>query len=145
MRENKEAGFTFLEALLVVVILSILAALVAPRILGRADDARVAETRTQMKNLETALKLFKIDNGFYPSTDQGLEALIDPPLTGRIPKKFHDGGYLEQTQVPFDSWDNPFIYASPGLNGDYDIISLGADGEEGGDGYDADIESWRSR
>lgn len=144
MRISKcgEAGFTFLEALLVVVILSILAAIVAPRIIGRTDDARVVEAKAQTRNFETALKLYKIDNGFYPTTNQGLEALIDPPTTGRIPKKFRKGGYLEQRQIPLDPWDNPYIFTSPGLNGDFDILSLGADGEEGGEDYDADIQSW---
>ncbi len=139
--ENKK-GFTLLEIIVVVFILSLLAAIVAPKIIGRTDDARIADAKVQIKNLETALKLFKLDNGFYPSTEQGLAALIEKPTTGQIPTKYRDGGYLEQKRVPPDPWGNPYIYISPGLNGDYDIISYGGDGKEGGEGKDADIESW---
>jgi len=139
--ENKK-GFTLLEIIVVVFILSLLAAIVAPKIIGRTDDARIADAKVQIKNLETALKLFKLDNGFYPSTEQGLAALIEKPTTGQIPPKYRDGGYLEQKRVPPDPWGNPYIYISPGLNGDYDIISYGSDGKEGGEGKDADIESW---
>jgi general secretion pathway protein G len=139
--ENKK-GFTLLEIIVVVFILSLLAAIVAPKIIGRTDDARIADAKVQIKNLETALKLFKLDNGFYPSTEQGLAALLEKPTTGRIPPKYRDGGYLEQKRVPLDPWGNPYLYISPGLNGDFDIISYGGDGKEGGEGKDADIESW---
>ena len=139
--ENKK-GFTLLEIIVVVFILSLLAAIVAPKIIGRTDDARIADAKVQIKNLETALKLFKLDNGFYPSTEQGLAALIEKPTTGQIPTKYREGGYLEQRKVPADPWGNPYLYISPGLNGDFDIISYGADGKEGGEGKDADIESW---
>lgn len=137
-----ERGFTLLEILVVVFILSLLAAIIAPRIVGRTDDARITEAKVQIRNLETALKLFKLDNGFFPSTDQGLEALIEKPSTGRIPGKYREDGYLEQKRVPLDPWGNPYLYISPGLHGDYDIISYGADGKEGGEGVDADITSW---
>jgi general secretion pathway protein G len=139
--ENKK-GFTLLEIIVVVFILSLLAAIVAPKIIGRTDDARIAEAKVQIKNLETALKLFKLDNGFYPSTEQGLAALLEKPTTGQIPPKYRDGGYLEQKKVPLDPWGNPYVYISPGLNGDFDIISYGGDGKEGGEGKDADIKSW---
>ncbi len=139
--ENKK-GFTLLEIIVVVFILSLLAAIVAPKIIGRTDDARIADAKVQIKNLETALKLFKLDNGFYPSTEQGLAALIEKPTTGQIPTKYREGGYLEQRKIPVDPWGNPYLYISPGLNGDFDIISYGADGKEGGEGKDADIESW---
>lgn len=135
-------GFTLLEIIIVVFILSILAAIVTPKIIGRTDDARIAEAKVQIKNFETALKLFKIDNGFYPSTEQGLEALINPPTTGNIPQKYREGGYLEQKTIPLDPWDNPYIYISPGIYGDFDLICYGADGREGGEGKDADIQSW---
>lgn len=135
-------GFTLLEIIIVVFILSILAAIVTPKIIGRTDDARIAEAKVQIKNFETALKLFKIDNGFYPSTEQGLEALINPPTTGNIPQKYREGGYLEQKIIPPDPWDNPYIYISPGIYGDFDLISYGADGREGGEGKDADIQNW---
>lgn len=137
-----EKGFTLIEVLVVIFILSILAAIVAPKIIGRTDDARIAEARLQIKNFETALKLFKLDNGFYPSTEQGLEALITKPTTGRIPPNYREGGYLEQKKIPLDPWGNPYIYLCPGIHGDYDIISYGADGKEGGEGKDADITNW---
>ncbi len=131
-----------IEMLVVVFILSLLAALIAPKIIGRTDEARVAEAKAQIRNFETALKLFKLDNGFYPSTEQGLQALVEKPTTGRIPKNWREGGYLESKQIPLDPWGNPYVYISPGLHGDYDIISYGADGKEGGEGFDADITNW---
>ena len=139
--KNKN-GFTLLEIIVVVFILSLLAAIVAPKIIGRTDDARIAEAKVQIKNLETALKLFKLDNGYFPSTEQGLAALVEKPTTGQIPQKYRDGGYLEQKKIPLDPWGNPYVYISPGLNGDFDIISYGGDGKEGGEGKDADIKSW---
>jgi len=140
MKDNK--GFTLLEIIVVVFILSLLAAIVAPRIIGRTDDARIAEAKVQIKNFETALKLFKLDNGFYPSTEQGLEALLEKPTTGRIPQKYREGGYLEQRRIPLDPWGNPYVYISPGVYGDFDLLSLGADGKEGGEDKDADIKNW---
>ncbi len=140
MKNSK--GFTLLEVIVVVFILSILAAIVAPRIIGRTDDARIAEAKVQIRSFETALKLFKLDNGFYPDTEQGLAALVERPFTGQIPQKYREGGYLEQRKIPADPWGNPYIYISPGLYGDFDLISYGADGREGGDGKDADIGNW---
>jgi len=135
-------GFTLLEIIVVVFILSILAAIVAPKIIGRTDDARIAEAKVQIKNFETALKLFKLDNGFYPSTEQGLEALIEQPTTGKVPQKYREGGYLEQKIIPLDPWDNPYLYISPGVYGDFDLLCYGADGRESGEGKDADIQNW---
>jgi general secretion pathway protein G len=140
MKNNK--GFTLLEIIVVVFILSLLAAIVAPRIIGRTDDARIAEAKIQIKNFETALKLFKLDNGFYPATEQGLASLVEKPTVGQIPQKYREGGYLEQRRIPADPWGNLYIYISPGLYGDFDIISYGADGKEGGEGKDADIKNW---
>jgi len=142
MRKGSE-GFTLLEIIVVVFILGLLAALVAPRLMGRTDDARVTEAKVQIRNFETALKLFKLDNGFYPETSQGLDALVKKPTTGRIPQNYREGGYLEQGKIPLDPWGNPYIYVSPGLHGDYDILSYGADGKEGGEGYDKDITNWQ--
>ncbi len=142
MKRFPEGGFTLIEVLVVIFILSILAAIVTPKLIGRTDDARIAEAKLQIKNFETALKLFKLDNGFYPSTEQGLEALIEKPTTGRIPQNYREGGYLEQKRIPLDPWGNPYIYLSPGIHGEYDIISYGADGKEGGEGKDADITNW---
>ncbi|MHB8881348.1 MAG: type II secretion system major pseudopilin GspG [Thermodesulfovibrionales bacterium] len=139
---RKDGGFTLLEIIVVVFILSLLAAIVAPKIVGRTDDARLADAKIQIKNLETALKLYKMDNGFYPDTEQGLDALITKPATGRAPAKYKEGGYLEQRRIPADPWGNPYLYVSPGIHGDFDIISYGADGKEGGTGKDADITSW---
>lgn len=135
-------GFSLLEIIVVVFILSLLAAIVAPKIMGRTDDARIAEAKVQIKNFETALKLFKMDNGFYPETSQGLDALISKPTSGKIPKNYREGGYLEQKKIPLDPWGNPYVYVSPGLHGEYDLLSYGADGKEGGEGKDSDVKSW---
>lgn len=142
MTNRKEYGFTLIELMVVIVILGILAAIIAPRIVGRTDEAKVTEAKVQIKNFETALKLYKLDNGFYPTTEQGLEALITKPEAGRIPASWREGGYLEKKKVPSDPWGTAYVYASPGQNGDYDILSYGADAVRGGEGYDADIESW---
>jgi general secretion pathway protein G len=142
VRQNSDRGFTLLEIIVVVFILSLLVAIVAPRIIGRTDEARVTAAKIQIRNFETALKLFKLDNGFYPDTQQGLDALIEKPATGRIAQKYKEGGYLEQKKISPDPWGNPYIYVSPGLQGDFDIISYGADGKEGGEGKDADIKNW---
>ncbi len=135
-------GFTLLEIIVVVFILSLLAAIVAPKIIGRTDDARIAEAKVQIRHFETALKLYKLDNGFFPDTQQGLQALVEKPTSGRIPLNYKEGGYLEQKKIPADPWGNPYVYISPGLNGDYDLMSYGADGKEGGEGKDSDIKSW---
>ena len=135
-------GFTLLELVIVIAILSLLAAIIAPKMMGRADDAKIADAKVQIRNLETALKLFKLDNGSYPETDQGLEALISKPATGNIPNKYREGGYLEQKKIPLDPWGNPYIYISPGIHGDFDILSYGSDGKDGGTGKDADITNW---
>ncbi|MDQ7786484.1 MAG: type II secretion system major pseudopilin GspG [Thermodesulfovibrionales bacterium] len=139
--KNKK-GFTLLEIIVVVFILSLLVAIVAPKIIGRTDDARIAEAKVQIRNFETALKLFKLDNGFYPATEQGLDSLIEKPTVGQIPHKYRDGGYLEQRKIPLDPWNNPYVYISPGIYGDFDILSYGADGKEGGEGKDAEIKNW---
>ncbi len=142
LNSHKAGGFTLLEIIVVVFSLSLLAAIGAPRIIGRTDDARIAEAKVQIRNFETALKLFKLDNGFYPDTQQGLQALVEKPATGRAPQNYKEGGYLEQKRIPADPWGNPYIYISPGLNGDYDLMSYGADGKDGVEGKDADIKSW---
>lgn len=138
-------GFTLIEIMVVIVILSMLAILVGPKIIGRTDDAKIADAKIQIKNLETALKLYKLDNGVYPSTEQGLEALVEAPAAGVVPKNYREGGYLDNKRVPKDPWDNDYVYLSPGEHGDYDLYSLGADGGRGGEKNDADIESWNLR
>lgn len=134
-------GFTLIEIMVVVVILGILAAVVVPRFLSRPDEARVTKAKVDMKSIEEALGLFKLDHGFYPSTDQGLKALVEKPQTGRIPDRYPEEGYLKK--VPMDPWNNPYVYLSPGVHSrNFDLISYGADGQPGGEGFDADINSW---
>lgn len=135
-----QKGFTLIEIMVVVVILGILAAIVVPRLLERPEEARRTKAAVDIKGLEEAIGLFKLDNGFYPSTDQGLQALVTKPETGRIPPRYHEGGYLKK--VPTDPWGSPYIYLSPGIHGDFDIISYGGDGEAGGEGNNADVNSW---
>ena len=137
-----QRGFTLIEIMVVVVILGILAAIVVPRFLDKPDEARITRAAADIEAIEQALAMFKLDNGFYPSTEQGLDALVAKPETGRIPKKFPERGYLKN--VPVDPWENPYVYLSPGVHDDIDIISYGADGEPGGEGSNADIESWKA-
>jgi len=139
---HNRRGFTLIEIMVVIVILALLAALVGPKIMGRTDDAKIQTTKTQIRNLESALKLYKLDSGVYPSTEQGLNALVSIPTVGVIPKNFKEGGYLESKNVPKDGWGNDFLYVSPGEHGDYDLYSYGADGVKGGEGKNADINSW---
>lgn len=139
-RLNDKRGFTLIEIMVVVVILGILAGIVVPRLLDRPEEARRTKAAVQIKSLEEALGLFKLDNGFYPSTEQGLQALVSKPDSGRIPSKYRAGGYIKK--VPQDPWDNAYLYLSPGAHGDFDLISYGPDGESGGEGDNADIESW---
>ena len=137
-----ERGFTLIELMVVIVILGILAGLIIPRIMGRPDEARSAKARLQIESLETALKLYKLDNGSYPSTEQGLRALVEAPAAGGLAKSWRQGGYLEKGNVPKDPWDHDFVYISPGSHGDFDLSSLGADGEPGGEGKNKDINNW---
>lgn len=135
-----QGGFTLIEIMVVVIILSILAGIIIPRIAGRPEEARRTKAAVQIKQIEGALNLFKIDNGFYPTTDQGLEALVSPPTTGEEPQNYKEGGYLKK--VPADPWRNSYAYLSPGEHGDFDLISFGADGVEGGEERDTDIGNW---
>ena len=139
---NSEEGFTLLELMVVMVILATLAFIVAPRFLGEPEKAKRLKAEVTIANLETAVKTYYLDNGSYPTTDQGLEALVQKPTTDPVPDRYREGGYLEKGKVPKDPWGNDFIYLSPGLHGDFDIISYGADKIEGGEGKDADVESW---
>ena len=126
-------GFTLIEIMVVVIILGILVSLIAPNIFGVLDDAEVTATRVQMRNLEVALDTYRMNHSRYPTTDEGLQILINPP--GR------DRGYIDV--IPKDSWNNEFQYRAPGQNGDYDLYSLGRDGQEGGEGLDADLGNWQ--
>jgi len=144
-RLNNRGGFTLIEIMVVIVILAMLAALVGPKLMGRTDDAKIKTTTIQLKGLESALKLYKLDNGSYPSTEQGLGALVTKPTVGVIPKSYKDGGYLESKSVPKDAWGNDYLYVSPGEHGDYDLFSYGSDGAKGGEGKNADITSWDTK
>lgn len=135
-------GFTLIELMVVIVILGILAGLIIPRIMGRPEEAKRLKANMQIESLETALKLYKLDNGMYPDTEQGLQALVEQPETGTQPKSWRKGGYLDKGKVPKDPWGNEFVYLSPGVHGEYDIISYGADGVSGGDEKNKDINSW---
>jgi len=139
---SSNRGFTLIEIMVVIVILALLAALVGPKLIGRTDDAKLTDVKVQIKNLETALKLYKMDNGNYPTTEQGLSSLVAKPTIGLIPKNFKEGGYLESRNVPKDPWGGDYIYLSPSEHGDYDLCSFGADGAKGGDGKNADICNW---
>jgi general secretion pathway protein G len=143
-RKRNERGFTLIELMVVIVILGILAGLIIPRIMGRPDEARRAKARMQIESLDTALKLYRLDSGNYPTTEQGLQALVEQPAVGPPAKNWRQGGYLERGKVPKDPWDNDFVYISPGAHGDFDLSSLGADGEPGGEGKNKDINSWET-
>ena len=134
-------GFTLIELMVVIVILGILAGLIIPRIMGRPEEAKQLKAKMQIESIETALKLYRLDNGIYPDTEQGLQALIEKPETGPLPKKWRNGGYLEKGKLPKDPWGNDFIYLCPGAHGDYDLISY-ADGVQGGEDKNKDINSW---
>src|SRR6266446_9799159 len=133
-------GFTLIEIMVVIVILGILAALVVPRIIERPDEARVTAAKIDIATLMTALKLYRLDNQRYPTTEQGLAALVARPISPPSPPNWKPNGYLER--LPKDPWGNPYQYLSPGLHGEIDVFSFGADGQPGGTGFDADIGSW---
>ena len=139
-KRKRAAGFTLIEIMVVVVILGILAALIVPNIMDRPDMARVTRTKQDLRALQTALNLYRLDNYRYPTTDQGLEALVEAPAIEPLPPAYRKGGYLER--MPKDAWGRPYLYLSPGLHGEVDISSLGADGQPGGEGVSADIQSW---
>lgn len=128
--------------MVVMVILGILAGLIIPRIMGRPEEARRTKARIQIESIETALKLYKLDNGSYPTTEQGLQALVEPPSVGKLASAWREGGYLEKGRVPKDPWDNEYVYLCPGIHGDFDLVSYGSDGETGGEGKDMDINNW---
>ena len=140
--KNSESGFTLIELMVVLVILGILASRIVPMILGRVDEAKFTDAKMDIQALETALKLYKLDNGDFPTTEQGLNALVAPPETGKLAKNWKDGGYIEKGRVPKDPWGNEYVYLAPGINGPYDLMSYGGDGEQGGEGNDKDVNSW---
>jgi general secretion pathway protein G len=137
-------GFSLIELMVVIVILGILAGMIMPKLMGRTDDAKIVKAKVDMAALDTALKLYKLDNGEYPTTEQGLRALIEAPDKEGGTEKWKKGGNLEKQALPKDPWGREFIYLSPGAHGDYDIISYGADGVPGGEDKNKDIKSWES-
>jgi general secretion pathway protein G len=140
MKMNKQLGFTLIELMVVVVILALLATFVVPQIMDRPEQARVVKALQDIRALENALKLYNLDNFNYPSTDQGLEALVKKPEGNPKPRNYNPKGYLES--LPTDPWGNAYLYLSPGEHGEIDIYSYGADGVAGGEGYNADIGNW---
>ena len=135
----RQIGFTLIELMVVLVIIGVLAALIVPNVLDRADDARVTAARTDISNLGQALKLYKLDNQRYPTAEQGLQALLVKPTSGSIPSNWKP--YVEK--LPNDPWGRPYLYINPGLKGEIDVLSFGADGQAGGEGKNADIGSWQ--
>jgi general secretion pathway protein G len=135
-------GFTLIEIMVVLVILGILATYIFPKIMGRPDEAKQVKAKLDIVSLESALKLYRLDNGSYPSTEQGLMALISAPETEPVPAKWHKGGYLEKSRLPKDPWGYEYLYLSPGVQAEFDIISYGADGVPGGEDKNMDINSW---
>ena len=139
LSRHQQRGFTLIELMVVLVIIGVLAALIVPNVLDRADDARVTAAKTDVGNLVQALKLYKLDNQRYPSAEQGLEALVKKPSGGALPANWRP--YLDK--LPADPWGRPYQYIFPGVKGEVDVFSLGADGQAGGDGKNADIGSWQ--
>ena len=139
LRRLASKGFTLIELMVVLVIIGLLAALIVPNVLDRADDARLTAARTDITNVMNSLKLYRLDNQRYPSAEQGLQALVTKPSVSPVPSNWRP--YLEK--LPNDPWGQPYKYLNPGLKGEVDVFSLGADGKEGGEGKDADLGSWQ--
>ena len=139
LKRRAQAGFTLIELMVVLVIIGVLAALIVPNVLDRADDARATAARTDVNNLMQALKLYRLDNQRYPNAEQGLQALVAKPTAGVIPPNWKP--YLEK--LPNDPWGRPYQYLNPGVKGEIDIMSFGADGQPGGEGKNADVGSWQ--
>ncbi|MGH8855101.1 MAG: type II secretion system major pseudopilin GspG [Telluria sp.] len=139
-KQRRARGFTLVEIMVVVVIIGILGALVVPKLLGRTGESRVTAAKVDIATMMQALKLYKLDNQRYPSTEQGLVALITKPTSGPAANGWKAGGYLEK--LPKDPWGNAYQFLSPGIHGEVDVFSLGADGQPGGAGEDADVGSW---
>ena len=140
LRHPRRTGFTLIEVLVVIVILGILAAVVVPRIMDQPDQARVTKARQDVQSMVTALNIYRLDNFNYPSTDQGLDALLKKPSGLPATPNWKSGGYIDR--LPTDPWGTPYQYLNPSLNGELDVYSLGADGAAGGEGINADIGNW---
>ncbi|MBY5935568.1 type II secretion system major pseudopilin GspG [Tateyamaria omphalii] len=137
---RKDAGFSLLELMVVVVILSILALVIVPRVIDRPDQARAARAQSDIAAISSAVELYRLDNFRYPTTEQGLAALVNRPTTEPAPANYAENGYIDR--LPVDPWGQPYQYLSPGVHGQFDIFTYGADGQTGGSGADADIGSW---
>ncbi len=135
-----QKGITLIEMMVVIVILGILATIIFTRVSDRPEQARRTKASVEIRQLQTSLELFKLDNGFYPTTEQGLEALVSAPTSGRVPHNYPTSGYMDR--LPTDPWKTPYVYISPGLHGEYDLESYGFDGQDGGEEKGKDIESW---
>lgn len=139
---GSQEGFSFIELMVVVIILGILAGAIIPRYMDKTDKAKAVKAKVDISAIETSLKMYKLDNGVYPSTEQGLLALVEKPATDPVPKNWSEKGYFEKGNMPKDPWGNEYMYLSPGIHNDYDIISYGADGAPGGEGINKDVTSW---
>ena len=139
IRSRKQHGFTLIEIMVVVIIIGILAAIVAPNVIGRVDDAQITKAHAEISNIGSALKFYRLDNFAYPTTEQGLEALVNKPSDPNV-KNWKAGGYL--SRLPNDPWGNPYLYLNPGSKGEIDVYTLGADARPGGEGINADIGNW---
>jgi general secretion pathway protein G len=140
-RKSRDAGFTLIEIMVVIAIIGILATLIVPKIMGRPDEARATAAKHDVGTLVQAFKLYRLDIGRYPTTEQGVRALVEKPTSEPVPQNWKVGGYLDS--VPKDPWGNPYQYANPGTRGEIDVYSFGADGKAGGTGNDADIGNWQ--
>lgn len=136
-RKASRAGLTLVEMIVVLAIIAVVAVLIVPNVIGRPDEARVTVAKTDLKTIASALRIYRLDNGDYPTTEQGLEALVTRPTTAPEPRAWASDGYLPE--LPVDPWGNPYVYRSPGQGGAFDLLSYGKDGEEGGEGTDADL------
>ncbi len=139
LSRRRERGFTLIEIMVVVIIIGLLAAIVAPQVIGRVDDAQIEKARADIRNIESAMNLYRLDNFTYPSTEQGIDALVNKPNDPNV-RNWNDGGYL--ARMPKDPWGNPYQYLSPGQHSAIDIYTLGADGRPGGDGINGDLGNW---
>lgn len=146
MDKNKERGFSLIELLVVITIMGLLASVVVVQVTGVLSESKADVAKVQIAAFEQALEVYYVDNSRYPTTDQGLEALVAPPTSEPVPPKWRQGGYLKKGNLPKDPWGNPYKYLSPGThNRDFDLWSTGADGADGGEGEDADVTNWEKK